>query len=138
MAVSHMSEYINTLKERLEVAQLQREVMEGVLQKYGQVAEVQGLNSRLFDMSELFNKFAVPLNLPEQALSIMHSSSYNDPSLTHRFWREIIEKGCSNSEGGFENFAEKMSVLSRKLYPSQFCFPLGKSIHVPNPLINGL
>lgn len=126
-----VSEYIQDLEERLEVSKLQHDLLENVLAQYGEVAEVAELNCTLYDISQLFNRFARPLKLWECALRILHCATYQDPLLVHQFWTNIIDKTLSG--GRFDLLSQKVAELARKLYPSPYAFPL--STNSPNILI---
>ncbi len=116
------SDYIQDLEERLDVAKVQNEVLEEVIAMYGQVAEVPELNCTLYDVSQLFNRFARPLKLWEASLSILHCSSYQDPLLVHQMWTNIIDQSIGRKN--FDLLSQKIAEITKKLYPSPFAFPL--------------
>lgn len=118
------ADYVQDLEERLDVAKLQNEILEHVMTLEGDTADVTELNCTLFDVSELFNRFARPLGLWESALRIIHCSSYQDPLLVHQFWTKILEKAAAGKR--FDVLAQKLAELTKKLYPSPFAFPLSK------------
>lgn len=118
------SEYVRELKERLDVAKAQHDLQEAILAQYGQVAEVYELDSALFDVSELFNRFSRPLKLWECSLRLIHMSSYQDPLLVHQLWSSIIGKYFGSREAAGQLFPQKLAELAKLLYPSSFAFPL--------------
>lgn len=122
-------EYIRDVNERLEVAQLQREILDSTLELYGEVAEVADLRGSLFNITELFNRFTLPLNLSECSLYVLNSAAYRDPLLTHRLWRDIVQRSVGGGDKkDVDALSKKLASLVKRLYPSPYAFPLGKIV----------
>lgn len=117
-----VANYIQDLEERLDVAKVQMEILEQVLSQYGEVAEVEELNARLYDISTLFNQFTQPMKLWECSLRIVHCAAYQDHLLIHSLWKSILDKAVSGKR--FDILAQKVAELARRLYPSPYAFPL--------------
>ncbi|KAA1107059.1 hypothetical protein PGT21_000845 [Puccinia graminis f. sp. tritici] len=135
--------FLTDIEEKLEVAQVQVEVLQNVLdlsddqfqlnhhhhqdQNAGQTKEVilQVLQSRLLTISEIYRDIVEPLGLLECTLLIFHVSDHRDLNLIQTVWSAIIEQAHEGRPGGLsgvEGVANKVSQLGRKFYPSDIAF----------------
>ncbi|KAH9446801.1 hypothetical protein Pst134EA_030705 [Puccinia striiformis f. sp. tritici] len=134
--------FLTDIEEKLEVAQVQVEVLQNVLdlgddqfqlnnqpeeQDSSQTKEVilQVLQSRLLTISEIYRDIVEPLGLLECTLLIFHVSDHRDLNLIQTVWLAIIEQAHEGRPGGLsgvEGVANKVSQLGRKFYPSDIAF----------------
>lgn len=77
------------MQESIDVALVQQEVLNAV--KSINQTQVGDLDSRLLDISELYNHYAVPLNLHEIILLILHTSGHKDRGLIESTWTSVIQ-----------------------------------------------
>jgi len=89
-------EFLHELEEKMEVAQLQLQVLESLQQVTPRSVAVQDaisrLNSDLLDISALYEDYAEPFRLPEVKLAIIHCAGHYDPMLVETLWQEIVQK----------------------------------------------
>ncbi|KAJ2758339.1 hypothetical protein IWQ56_006026, partial [Coemansia nantahalensis] len=83
-------------EDQLEVAQVQLEIQQQV-QAQGH-AEVAGELDRLFTISELYERFAGPLQLWEAMLLIFRVANYDDPPLVLEVWTTILRSALDDAE----------------------------------------
>ncbi|WAQ92935.1 hypothetical protein PtA15_17A417 [Puccinia triticina] len=135
--------FLTDIEEKLEVAQVQVEVLQNVLdlsddqfhlnhhhneeQDASQTKEVilQVLQARLLTISEIYRDIVEPLGLLECTLLIFHVSDHRDLNLIQTVWLAIIEQAHEGRPGGLsgvEGVANKVSQLGRKFYPSDIAF----------------
>ncbi|PLW37309.1 hypothetical protein PCANC_15434 [Puccinia coronata f. sp. avenae] len=133
--------FLTDIEEKLEVAQVQVEVLQNVLdlsddqfhvnhqhnEDRGPTKEdvVNVLQSGLLTISDIYRDFVEPLGLLECTLLIFHVSDHRDPDLIRTVWLAIIEQAHEGRPGGLsgvEGVANKVSQLGRKFYPSDIAF----------------
>lgn len=135
--------FLTDIEERLEVAQVQVEVLQNVLdlseeqfsftnrnnedRNFSQPKEaiLQVLNSKLLTISELYRDIVEPLGLLECTLLIFHVSDHRDLNLIQTVWLAIIDQAHEGKPGGLsgvEGVVNKVSQLGRKFYPSDIAF----------------
>jgi nuclear pore complex protein Nup155 len=122
--VSSLSDLLEESEDRLEVALLQFEVLNQT-KALPNISEpvIQELNSSLFSVTDLFLRFAKPLNLAEASLFIIHLAGHSDPLLVSQLWQQALFKDNTDRKS-LETIARCFPVLATKLYPSEFAFPL--------------
>ncbi|KAJ2687433.1 hypothetical protein H4R19_006634, partial [Coemansia spiralis] len=110
-------------EDQLEVAQVQLEIKQQVqAQGHGEVASEL---DRLYTISELYDRFAYPLQLWEAMLLIFRVSNHDDPQLVLEVWTTILRKALDDAERtGLMAVASTLASLGPRLYPSA-AFPLG-------------
>ncbi|KAG0142966.1 hypothetical protein CROQUDRAFT_96882 [Cronartium quercuum f. sp. fusiforme G11] len=128
--------FLTDLEEKLDVAQVQVEVLQNVLDLEGGAdneAVTESLQRRLLTISELYAEVVQPLGLLDATLLIFHVSDHRDESLTETVWRAIIERAHLGKQGsvrGPEAVASKVAELGRKFYPSDIAFNLPMVVSV--------
>lgn len=133
----HHGEFLRDLEDKLDIAQVQKQILD-TLSSGGarhndqlQVREaIKALNSRLFNMSQLYSDFAENYNLWEAQLTILNCSHHNEPRLINSVCCHILDNQIEG--GGSPN--EKVQRLLSKVqslandYGVGPCFPLGKLV----------
>lgn len=115
---------------QLEIARVQKILLD-TLHRLPQSEEInksiEYLNSSLLNITDLYTKFAEPLELWECKLHILNCSHHNDPLLIESIWNVILEKSIAYSETHLEKvnyFLTKVDNLIKEFSDSGHCFPL--------------
>jgi len=120
-------EFLNDLEEKLEVANLQMELLD-VMQNIRALddagkRDLERLASRLMNVTELYGGYADRYDLDDMKLLIIKVSDYRNPQLVASTWRAIFYK-AEQQQGDTPNvLAERVQCLGLKLYPSESAFP---------------
>lgn len=128
-------EFVIEIEEKLEVGQVQVEVLQNIIDSEEDEEREEGvrqildqLQRRLYTISELYRDVVEPLGLLDATLLIFHVSDHRDEVLTETVWRAIIERAHHGRPGGKvrgpEAVASKVTELGRKFYPSDIAFNL--------------
>lgn len=132
----HHGEFLRDLEDKLEIAQVQKQILDTLnTNRPGPSESVQvrdavnALNSRLFNMSQLYSDFAENFNLWEAQLTILNTSHHSEPRLINSVWSHILEKEISGSGSANERVQRMLSKVQSLAneYGVGSCFPLGKS-----------
>ncbi|KAF8898825.1 nucleoporin [Infundibulicybe gibba] len=123
--------FLTDLEEKLEVAQVQLEIY-NILSPHINDAEevrdrIQLLCTKLFTMSELFQLYAIPFDLPTMKLLCLHVSEHRDDSLLRPIWNNIFDSILEETPDILvtaDNMAAKIIPLGQRFYPSESAFPL--------------
>ncbi len=122
------AQFVHDMEERMEVAKVQNEAYMAVKNMPDQGALLSHLEARFYDVTDLYNQVARPLQLHELTLAILHTSDYKDQYLVEKTWTEIIqqakEKAVATSLLPLDVICEKVKELGRKYYPSEVSMPL--------------
>ncbi|THH00942.1 hypothetical protein EW026_g1653 [Hermanssonia centrifuga] len=122
--------FLTDLEEKLEVAQVQLEIYNAVLphsRDSGEVgAKVQLLSKTLFNITELYQLYAEPFDLPVLKLLIFHVSGHRDENLVRPIWNRIFEEALEDTEPkvGADRLMSKIIPLGQRFYPSESAFPV--------------
>lgn len=112
---AELSDFIVEIEERLQIARLQSSVLSAVRERDATQAE--NLEYNILSISELFNMYTSPMNLPELSLQIIDYSGHQDATLVNQLWTEIINQAQDN-----------MALLSAKIVDT--CRKLSKTAHI--------
>ncbi|OMJ19767.1 putative nucleoporin [Smittium culicis] len=125
---------LNQMTDQLKTAQIQMEIVIVLSSKPDQENNIKLLNSRLFNVTELYDQFAQPLNLYEQILLLYKLSNFTDRvqifEIYSYFIYESLQGEITNSSelsGPSNNIiavCSKISSLGIRLHPSDSSFPL--------------
>jgi len=123
--------FLTDLEEKLDVAQVQLEIyhaLQGMATQGGEVGEKIGLLAkRLFTMSELYQLYADPFDLPTMKLLIFHVSEHRDENLVRPIWNRIFEDILDEEldpTATADHIIAKIVPLGQRFYPSESAFPL--------------
>ncbi|KAF8647929.1 hypothetical protein AX16_006461 [Volvariella volvacea WC 439] len=123
--------FLTDLEEKLDVAQVQLEIFNILLPHKGdspEVAEkVRLLSKQLYTMSELYQNYAIPFDLPSIKLLCLHVSEHRDESVVKPIWNQVFQEIIDESPSPLETAEALMSrVVSygQRFYPSESAFPL--------------
>ncbi|EFO28023.2 hypothetical protein LOAG_00466 [Loa loa] len=97
-----LHDLILEIRDKLDVAQIQlatRDLVQSMPQTRETVIARNSLEKQLYTVQELFEKFAVPLDLPEIKLALCFCSSTYDEDAIEDFYTEIIDRELFSSEG---------------------------------------
>jgi len=115
------------LQEKIEVAQVQMKIYRELSQRADRDEELRDslrqLDGELFNISDLYNKFASKFHLWEAMLDILHCTGYNDPSLVRNLWSCIADSELKH--GVFTPLKDKVKLLGKEYFPSESVFPTG-------------
>jgi len=124
-------EFLHELEEKMEVARIQLQVLEALVQLNTRGTEdaISRLNSDLLDVTQLYEDFAYPFNLHECQLAILHCASLHDPALVESLWQNIIDKELGVPLGRCPEtrvltLANKLKSIGKLYATSQKYFPL--------------
>lgn len=116
---------VREIEERLDVARLQRECVSMVKERFGDVAELRELGGRnygLWTLSDLFNRFLVPMSLDSLSLVALKMSGCRDPSLIHKVWSNLIQNELE-SPRKWDSLRESILLLHQRLKGCNRIFP---------------
>lgn len=125
--------FLRELEDMIDVARIQQQILEAVTKLKGRhrMAEdaVLRLNSRLLEITQLYEEFAEAFCLWECKLAIIHCSGHYDLALVETIWLNIIETELRTCTAIGPN--DKMIVLMSKIKSlgqeyavSPRCFPV--------------
>ncbi|THH08723.1 hypothetical protein EW145_g2498 [Phellinidium pouzarii] len=122
--------FLSELEDHLEVAQVQMELLHTLLPRANEPGEVgekiQLLQQRLFNITELYQFYAEPFDLPSIKLLILRVSEHHDEAVVRPIWNAIFDDAIS--EGASDQQADQISATvinyGRRFYPSDSAFPL--------------
>ncbi|KAJ8083919.1 hypothetical protein PM082_002686 [Marasmius tenuissimus] len=123
--------FLTDLEEKLDVAQVQLEMYHTLLPHVDDAPEIgeriQRLSKRLFTMSELYQEYALPFDLPQLKLLCLHVSEHRDEAMLRQIWNQIFESITEFSPDPRVQGDKAVSTivpLGHRFYPSEFAFPL--------------
>lgn len=129
----HHGEMLRDLEDKLEVAQVQKQIYDTLASGVSRVdpnqvrEAVRNLDIRLFNMSQLYSDFAENFDLWECQLTILNCSHHNEPRLINSVWSHILDRELEESGSSTEKaqrLLSKVQSLSSEFGVSP-CFPLG-------------
>ncbi|TBU35136.1 nucleoporin [Dichomitus squalens] len=121
--------FLTELEEKLEVAQVQLELYNTLLPRQNdpELAErFKALSYRLYNITELYQLYADPLDLPLIKLLILHVSEHRDESIVRPIWNKIFEEAVEGVEAkvAADRIMGRVIPLGQRYYPSESAFPL--------------
>ncbi|KAJ1921195.1 hypothetical protein H4219_000794 [Mycoemilia scoparia] len=122
---AHSQQLLSDLDEKLEVCLIQMEIY-NMTDKITSKEVVDSLDSKLYNVTELYNDFAIPLELPTVMLMIFKVSNHDDPELVKNIWEAITCNALNESDGSSHllPISVKIGEVGTKLYPSESVFPI--------------
>ncbi|XP_028403590.1 nuclear pore complex protein Nup155-like isoform X2 [Dendronephthya gigantea] len=134
-------EFLHELEEKLEVARLQLQVHEELVQlkdtgRYPNVNDaLDELNSKLMDVTKLYGDFADRFRLSECKLAIIHCAGHFDAVLVEDLWNDIIDSELnrtrhSSPDDRMTALRYKFVVLGKTYVHSERYFPLSFLVRV--------
>jgi len=78
-------------------------------------------------MSELYQMYAEPFDLPTMKLLILHVSEHRDENLVRPIWNQIFKDALepdADAQTNADRIISKIVPLGRRFYPSESAFPL--------------
>ncbi|KAF8230634.1 nucleoporin [Tricholoma matsutake] len=123
--------FLTDLEEKLDVAQVQLEIYNTLLPHIDDAVEVGDriklLSKSLFTMTELYQGYAVPFDLPAIKLLCLHVSEHRDESVVRPIWNqffdEILRENADPSTTA-DLIIARVVPLGQRFYPSESAFPL--------------
>ncbi|MCP9265595.1 BMA-NPP-8 [Dirofilaria immitis] len=117
-----LHDLVTEIRDKLDVAQIQlatRDLMQSMPQTRETVAAKNNLEKRLYTVQELFEEFAVPLDLPDIKLALCFCSSTYDENAIEDFYTEIIDRElfaseCESREVRIQRLGTRIAGLSKK------------------------
>ncbi|KAL1952061.1 hypothetical protein VTO73DRAFT_1210 [Trametes versicolor] len=121
--------FLTDLEEKLEVAQVQLELYNTLLPRQHEpdvVERFKALSLRLYNITELYQLWAEPLDLPLIKLLILHVSQHRDDAIVRPIWNRIFEEATEDAEPkvAADRIVSKVIPLGQRYYPSDGAFPL--------------
>ncbi|KAF9568469.1 nucleoporin [Agrocybe pediades] len=123
--------FLTDLEERLDVAQVQLEVYNTLLPHVDDdptVGErINLLSKQLFTLNDLYQKFAVPFDLPAIKLLCLHVSGHSDDTVSRAIWSQIYSEILQETENPNDQadlILQRFVPLGQRFYPSECAFPL--------------
>jgi nuclear pore complex protein Nup155 len=128
----YLGVFLRDLEDKMEVAKVQEQILEAVTALKGShpAADeaITALNSGLYQISQLYENFADPLELWECQLAIIDCAGYTDENLIEKIWRNILRREIRKSTGNPNNrmaqILAKVKHIARHCGVSTQCFPL--------------
>jgi len=122
--------FLTDLEEKLEVAQVQFELYNALAPRADEPGEVGAkitlLTKSLLNITELYQGYAVPFELPAIQLLILHVSEHRDENIVRPVWNKIVEDAIEDcdAEVAADRLVSKIVPLGQRFYPSPSAFPL--------------
>ncbi|KAJ6519744.1 nucleoporin [Mycena sanguinolenta] len=123
--------FLTDLEEKLEVAQVQLEIFNTLVPHINDAPAVGEritvLSTRLFTMSELYQDYAQPFDLPTIKLLCLHVSEHRDDSIVRPIWNRIFQdilEAEADTLSTADQIIAKVVPLGQRFYPSESAFPL--------------
>jgi len=123
--------FLTDLEEKLDVAQVQLEIYNTLLPHINDAAEVGQrinlLSKRLLTMSELYQEYATPFDLPTMKLLCLHVSEHRDENIVRPIWNRIFEDALDDDadpQTNGDRIIAKIVPLGQRFFPSESAFPL--------------
>ncbi|KAJ6604576.1 nucleoporin [Mycena vulgaris] len=123
--------FLTDLEEKLEVAQVQLEIYNTLAPHINDAPAVgeriMVLSTRLLTMSELYQDYAQPFDLPTMKLLCLHVSEHRDDSIVRPIWNRIFQdilEGEDDILSTADQIIAKVVPLGQRFYPSESAFPL--------------
>ncbi|KAF8905503.1 nucleoporin [Gymnopilus junonius] len=120
--------FLTDLEEKLDVATVQLEIYNTLLPHINDdpvVGErIKSLSKQLFDMTDLYQKFAIPFDLPAIKLLCLHVSEHRDESLVRPIWKQILDEKTNDPTEKADLIRSRVVPLGQRFYPSDSAFPL--------------
>ncbi|EEZ97868.2 nuclear pore complex protein Nup154 [Tribolium castaneum] len=128
----YLGVFLRDLEDKMEVAKVQEQILDAVigLRESHPAAEdaIRALNSGLYQISQLYENFADPLELWECQLAIIDCAGYTDENLIEKIWRNILRREIRKSTGNPNNrmaqILAKVKHVARQSGTSTQCFPI--------------
>ncbi|KAF9015084.1 nucleoporin [Cyathus striatus] len=123
--------FLTDLEEKLDVARVQLEVYNHLAPHIDDAPEVGArinlLTKRLFTMTELYQDYAIPFDLPVIKLLCLHVSEHRDDTIVRPIWNQIFEEvfqEASDPSTQADLLMGRIVPLGQRFYPSESAFPL--------------
>ncbi|KAJ7706259.1 nucleoporin [Mycena rosella] len=123
--------FLTDLEEKLEVAQVQLEIYNTLVPHINDAPAVgeriMALSTHLLTMSELYQDYAQPFDLPTMKLLCLHVSEHRDDSIVRPIWNRIFQDILEGEEDTLttaDQIIAKVVPLGQRFYPSESAFPL--------------
>ncbi|KJA29400.1 hypothetical protein HYPSUDRAFT_32851 [Hypholoma sublateritium FD-334 SS-4] len=123
--------FLTDLEEKLDVAQVQLEIYSTLLPHVNDdpaVGErINSLAKQLFVMTDLYQKFAIPFDLPAIKLLCLHVSEHRDENVVRPIWNQIFDEIMQETDDPIERadaIMGRVVPLGQRFYPSESAFPL--------------
>ncbi|KAI0735282.1 nucleoporin [Earliella scabrosa] len=121
--------FLTDLEEKLEVAQVQLELYNTLLPRQHDpevVDRFKALSQRLYNITELYQIYADPLDLPLIKLLIFHVAEHRDESVVRPIWNRIFEEAIEGVDAkvAADRIMARVVPLGQRFYPSESAFPL--------------
>ncbi|XP_052892720.1 nuclear pore complex protein Nup154 isoform X2 [Anopheles moucheti] len=128
---AHNGVLLKDLEDKLEVAQIQRQVYDALALLTQHTEErydaLKLLDSNLYNLTQLYSDFAEQYELWECKLTILNCSHHNDPLLIESVWTHILDRELQGRDSCAERcrrLLAKVKSLALEYDSSGCCFPL--------------
>ncbi|KAJ2725118.1 hypothetical protein GGI07_001488 [Coemansia sp. Benny D115] len=123
--VNELARVLRENEDFLDVAQVQLEIQQQLRHMGGHDTVADTLDHTLFNVTELYNRFAEPLNLLDAQLLIYKASNLDSPEAVLHIWRTLLRTILDDqARTGLMAVATKVVQLGACLYPSPAAFPI--------------
>ncbi|KAI0068445.1 nucleoporin [Artomyces pyxidatus] len=124
--------FLTELEEKLEVSQVQLEIYNTLAPRLQSQPDNEDLRQKvdllergLFNVSELYQVYAEPYDLPTIKLLILHVSQHRDEKLVKDIWTRVFDEtsqGLAPAEA-IDRLQATVVPLGQRFYPSDSAFP---------------
>ncbi|KAL4070880.1 nucleoporin, partial [Scleroderma citrinum] len=123
--------FLTDLEEKLDVAKVQLEIYNSLLAHINDPGEdgnkIRHLGKHLMNMSQLYQLYVEPFDLPVMKLLILHVSEHRDDQLVRSIWDRIFEDALEKDvdpQTNADHIIASTVPLGKRFYPSEYAFPL--------------
>lgn len=128
---------LKDLEDKLEIARVQKFILDSInsnnhINDHEKQDALQELNATLYEMTDLYCKFAERFNLWECKLTILNCANYNDALLIESVWAKILDEELEFAGTGVnkgERMISKVKYLAREHGTNSHCFPITFLVH---------
>ncbi|KAJ2746719.1 hypothetical protein GGI20_001140 [Coemansia sp. BCRC 34301] len=123
--VNELTAMLRGTEDQLEIAQVQLEIQQQLRALGGHETLATELDSRLFSVTDLYDRFAQPLNMWDAMLLIFKAANHSEDAwMVKDIWRAVLRSVLDDElRTGLMAVAAKVAQLGARLYPSSVAFP---------------
>ncbi|PVV01718.1 hypothetical protein BB560_003851 [Smittium megazygosporum] len=128
------SSFCKSMDDQFKTAQIQIEILHILKSRDDSSEEIDKLNSNLYNVSELYDHFALKFDMYEQILLLFKLANYQNRVQVFEVWVNLISKSLERPPfedmtiGGDDldifSALSKVSKIGSRLYPSESSFPI--------------
>lgn len=125
-------DFLHELEENMDVARIQIQVhdrLKELPETQATLSAISRLNFTLYDLTELYQNYALKFNMYDCQLAILKCGNHSDQALIEKLWKCIIDDvlethSMDSPDNQLHILGNKIEKLGRTLMPTERFFPL--------------